>query len=222
MEETIGAFCDLPTGPHTRAFLCLSGPVRPVLRHTILLRLAFAYDCRVQCGMNQSNTPSAPNTIAAAVARLQAQKAAMEVELSKVVNELADLEVTARMMRKYGIETPAEEDQAAPMRAVALKQLDRTISKRERILGVASEMLASGPLLTEALLAELGIRDITVSGDDRTSQIRNLSSYLSRAQAELGIKATRSGWTKVAEKGEDLINANGNSQGEVFSVQPSP
>lgn len=171
--------------------------------------------------MDQSNTSSGTNAITAATVILQSQKAALEADLAKVAKELADLDVTARMMRKYGIEMPVA-DQPTPMRTVALRQLDRTISKRERILGVASEMLTSGPMLTEALLAELARRDISVSGDDRTSQIRNLSSYLSRAQAALGIKATRAGWAKDVSKDENLSNANGNSQGEVFSVQPVP
>ena len=187
----------------------------------ILISLACMDAAQIQFRMDQSNTSSGTNAITAATALLQSQKAALEADLAKVAKELADLDVTARMMRKYGIEMPVA-DQPTPMRTVALRQLDRTISKRERILGVASEMLASGPMLTEALLAELARRDISVSGDDRTSQIRNLSSYLSRAQAALGIKATRAGWAKDVSKDENLSNANGNSQGEVFSVQPVP
>lgn len=174
--------------------------------------------------MTQPTSLTPASKIATAISDLLTRKATHEAALGKIVQELADLEVAARVMRTYGFDVPDVNtlEHATPMRAVALKQLDRTVTKRERILTVAVEMLKSGPLLTDRLLDELGKRDVAVSGDDRKAQIRNLSSYLSRAQTELGIEATRAGWTAIRPKSESLNAENGNSQHEAFNVQPVP
>ena len=136
---------------------------------------------------------------------LRAEKLRLQAELSAVEKRLIDLEVTERVLKTYGLGViDSAQVSSTPARATALRQFSKSITKREQILTVAAELLKSGSVQTEALLDALDQREIGVSGDDRKAQIRNLSSYLSRAQADLGITATRAGWATAAQKGEAL------------------
>ena len=137
------------------------------------------------------------------LSELRAEKSRLQAELAVVDKRLIDLEVTERVLKSYGLGVAeVAQETAPPARAIALRQFSKSITKREQILTVAAELLKIGPVQTEALLDALDQRGISVSGDDRKAQIRNLSSYLSRAQTELGISATRAGWATAAQKGE--------------------
>lgn len=129
----------------------------------------------------------------------------LEVEIRSIDGEVGQIATALEVLAKRGfrLERPVQ----PAVKAAAESMLQATVSKRVKILTVAVEMLQIGSATTEAILDRLDIAGIQVSGGDRKAQLRNLSSYLSRAKPELGLDSTRNGWMMPTKKGESPVAA---------------
>lgn len=130
---------------------------------------------------------------------LQERIVASQVELEKLKTAA---EVLASLGSIEQITTSSTSASEAMFHAAAVRSLGPNITKRARILAAVEAILKSGSRQTDDLIDDLASRDVVIVGEDRKSQIRNLSAYLSRAKAELGLHTSRLGWSLNSQKGE--------------------
>lgn len=124
---------------------------------------------------------------------LQERKQFLEAEIANIAAELNRLNTAMAVYAEMGGHAGATTTRS-PVTRAAITSLHRTITKREQILSAALELLQSGAKPTEEILDGLAAKGIVVSGDDRKTQLRNISAYLSKAKGDIGIEATRLGW----------------------------
>lgn len=132
-------------------------------------------------------------------AELKDKKQSLEVEIANVSMELERLKTVESVYLEMNLDDVAAEAHS-PVTRAAITSLHRTITKREQILSGALELLQTGAKLTEEILDGLVGKGIVVSGEDRKTQLRNISAYLSKAKDEIGIESTRMGWMLKSQK----------------------
>jgi hypothetical protein len=135
---------------------------------------------------------------------LQKQYAQIATALENVGTELADIETAERVLQKLDV---SNGEPSTRIQNAVVSTLRRTITKREQILTAVAGMLTEGTLTTDHMLDALAKQGIEITGTDRKIQLRNLSAYLSRAKADLGLEVSRNGWTLTANKGESPVAA---------------
>jgi hypothetical protein len=141
------------------------------------------------------------NTFLEILSSKQAELSKTQSKAFELQQEIADLEAAVKVLSKYA--TFAKPSANAATKTAALRTLHKTITKREQILSIAqSEILEKQPILTEVLLEMISVKGVTISGNDKKTQLANLSAYLSRGKEELGIEPSRHGWILSSKKGE--------------------
>lgn len=122
-----------------------------------------------------------------AVVRMQVDLNRLKAERDLIEQEIDQLTTAIAMVTKY-----ASDDEKAEL--AAHMSLRKTVSKREQIFQSVLEILSDGKARhTADLMQELTARGIEIGGDNKEA---NLSAYLSRAKAVIGLYADRRyGWS---------------------------
>lgn len=137
----------------------------------------------------------------AALLREKDEVTARAAQIDVEIQELVSAEkVVAKVVARYGHSLSTSDSTTSAARPVVVAGI-RKSNRREQIFSKALELLPSGALLTERLVDALEEDGVAVPGDDRKAKIRNLSSYLSRAQQELNIRPSRQGWVVAPQQG---------------------
>lgn len=133
-------------------------------------------------------------TLRAKSASLRSELQSLEEKKAAISAELARLETAESVFREMTMDGVNIDLPGSATQRGAIRTLHRTITKREEILNGALELMESGPKHTEDILDALIAKGVSISGDDRKTQLRNVSAYLSKAKDEIGIAPTKSGW----------------------------
>jgi hypothetical protein len=134
-------------------------------------------------------------TINAKTFELEERIRVMNAEIEVIKAELVRLEAAKSVILELSPGAVSNQPLVATWKDITATLSQNT--KRARILTIANELIQSGTKTTEEILDALNAKDVQVAGDDRKTQLRNLSAYLSRAKDELNIESTRLGWSRV-------------------------